>query len=70
MQEAKPQQCQVYTVGEVAKLLRVDSTTIRRWAQNGALQEGLDFFVLPNSGKRRIIRFTEAQYQQILDHVP
>ena len=59
----------VYTAREVAKRLRVDLLTVYRWTKNGALQEGVDFFVLPHAGKRRIIRFTEAQYQRILDHL-
>ena len=64
-----PQHGNVYTAGEVAKRLRVDLLTVYRWTKNGALQEGVDFFVLPHAGKRRIIRFTQAQYQRILDNL-
>ena len=70
MQEDNLLQDKVYTAEEVAQLLRVDSTTVRRWAKDGALQEGVDFFVLPNTGKRRVIRFTQAQLQHLLDNLP
>jgi transposase len=69
MPEHNPQYGNVYTAGEVAKRLRVDLLTVYRWTRNGALQEGVDFFVLPHTGKRRSIRFTEAQYQRILDNL-
>lgn len=36
------------TVREVAKHLRVDDTTVRRWIKSGAL----DAVALPHSGKR------------------
>ncbi|GAC1366983.1 MAG: hypothetical protein NVS2B12_28690 [Ktedonobacteraceae bacterium] len=37
------------TVREVARHLRVDDTTVRRWIKSGAL----DAVALPHSGKRR-----------------
>jgi excisionase family DNA binding protein len=45
------------TVREVAKHLRVDDTTVRRWIKSGAL----DAVALPHSGKRcgyRVRKYT------------
>lgn len=45
------------TVREVARHLRVDDTTVRRWIKSGAL----DAVALPHSGKRcgyRVRRYT------------
>ena len=45
------------TVREVAKQLRVDDTTVRRWIKSGAL----DAVALPHSGKRcgyRVRKYT------------
>jgi excisionase family DNA binding protein len=39
---------ELLTVREVAKHLRVDDTTVRRWIKSGAL----DAVALPHSGKR------------------
>jgi excisionase family DNA binding protein len=43
---------ELLTVCEVAKRLRVDDTTVRRWIKNGAL----DAITLPHRGKRRAYR--------------
>jgi excisionase family DNA binding protein len=40
------------TVAEVAKRLRVDDTTVRRWIKTGAL----DAITLPHIGKRSAYR--------------
>ena len=34
----KPQQDDLLTIAEVAKHLRVDATTVRRWINSGALE--------------------------------
>ena len=40
------------TIAEVAKLLRVDSTTVRRWINNGVLEA----VQLPHTDKRHSYR--------------
>lgn len=50
------------TVEEVAKMLRVDSTTIRRWMRAGALPA----IVLPKRGKREVLRIRRADIEAIL----
>jgi excisionase family DNA binding protein len=40
---------ELLTVHEVARQLRVDDTTVRRWIKNGALEA----VTLPHLGKRR-----------------
>jgi len=40
---------ELLTVGEVARRLRVDDTTVRRWIKSGALEA----ITLPHKGKRR-----------------
>lgn len=44
------------TVAEVAKRLRVDGTTVRRWINNGVL----DAVVLPHAGNRRAFRVKKS----------
>lgn len=44
------------TVREVAKRLRVDGTTVRRWIANGAL----DAVTLPHLNKRQSYRVKES----------
>ena len=39
---------ELLTIGEVARQLRVNDTTVRRWIKNGALEA----VTLPHSGKR------------------
>jgi hypothetical protein len=61
----------VYTVNELAEQLRVDPTSVRRWwCKSSALTEGKDFFVLPHAGKRRIVRFTQEQFDRIVGNPP
>ncbi len=60
----------VYKVADVARRLRVDETSVRRWCKTGTLTEGKDFFVLPHAGKRRIIRFTQEQFDRIVGNPP
>jgi excisionase family DNA binding protein len=50
------------TSEEVAKLFRVDKTTVRRWTQNGSLTA----VTLPTQGKRTSYRYHRADIEQIL----
>ncbi len=54
------------TVAEVAKILRVDDTTIRRWVKSGALEA----IVLPHANKRRAYRVKRATLDQVLNGTP
>ncbi len=53
---------EVFTVPEVARLLRVDVTTVHRWAKAGLLE----VVVLPHAGKRHIYRIKSEVVQKIL----
>ena len=50
------------TVREVARLLRVDTTTVKRWIYHGKL----DAFALPNTGIRKEHRIPRAAVNKIL----
>ncbi len=52
----------LYTVGEVAKRLRVDTTTVRRWISIGVL----DAVILPHLGKRQAYRIRERTLDKLL----
>lgn len=54
------------TVREVARRLRVDDTTVRRWAKTGALQA----VILPHRGKRRAYRFKAETIEKLLATQP
>lgn len=51
------------TVREVAKKLRVDDTTVRRWVKQGLL----DAVALPHAGPRCGYRFKEETLNEILN---
>jgi len=54
---------ELLTVHEVARRLRVDDTTVRRWINNGILEA----ITLPHSGKRRgyrVKQFVIFAYQE------
>ena len=51
-----------YTVHEVARLLRVDDTTVRRWIKNGALPA----VALPHTGVRRSYRIAKEEYDKLV----
>jgi excisionase family DNA binding protein len=53
------------TVGEVARRLRVDTTTVRRWISTGTL----DAVVLPHRGKRQAYRIRQGTLDELL-HTP
>ena len=50
------------TVLEVARLLRVDTTTVKRWIYNGQLEA----FALPGTGLRKEHRIPRAAVNKIL----
>lgn len=50
------------TVNEVAKLLRVDATTVRRWINSGALT----CITLPHRGNREVHRIKRSTLNNIL----
>ncbi len=53
---------ELLTVPEVARRLRVDDTTVRRWAKVGAIE----VVVLPHRGKRRAYRVKRSTLEAIL----
>lgn len=50
------------TIHEVARRLRVDDTTVRRWINNGVL----DAVTLPHLGKRRGYRVKKTTLDSLL----
>ena len=50
------------TVREVAKQLRVDDTTVRRWIKNGALEA----ITLPHRGTRQAYRIRRSTVDALL----
>lgn len=53
---------ELLTVREVAKRLRVDDTTVRRWIKSGALEA----ITLPHKGKRSAYRIRWGVMQKLL----
>lgn len=53
------------TVGEVAKILRVDTTTVRRWVKQGALHA----VILPHVNNRQAYRIKRDTLEQVLGPV-
>lgn len=54
---------ELMTVREVAKIVRVDDTTVRRWVKQGALEA----IALPHRGKRQAYRIKRSTLGKILD---
>lgn len=52
----------LFTVDEVAKQLRVDPTTVRRWIKSGALSA----IVLPKRGDREVLRIRRVDVEDLL----
>jgi excisionase family DNA binding protein len=50
------------TVREVARHLRVDDTTVRRWIKSGALEA----ITLPHQGKRQAYRIKQSTLDGLL----
>jgi excisionase family DNA binding protein len=51
------------TVREVAKQLRVDDTTVRRWIKNGVLEA----ITLPHRGARQAYRIRRSTLDALLE---
>lgn len=54
---------ELLTVAEVAKILRVDDTTVRRWAKQGTLEA----VVLPHKNTRCAYRIKRTTLDALLD---
>lgn len=54
---------ELLTINEVAKALRVDPTTVRRWAKNGCI----DVVVLPHRNTRQCYRIKRATLHGLLE---
>ncbi len=54
------------TVREVAKQLRVDDTTVRRWIKNGVLEA----IPLPHQGERQVYRVRKSTLDKLLASPP
>ncbi len=54
------------TVREVAKQLRVDDTTVRRWIKNGVLEA----ITLPHRGARQAYRIRKSTLDNLLAPPP
>jgi excisionase family DNA binding protein len=59
---------ELLTVGEVARRLRVDDTTVRRWIKSGVLEA----ITLPHKGKRQAYRVKKSTIDKLLktSHLP
>ena len=53
---------ELLTVSEVARLLRVDDTTVRRWVKQGALEA----VVLPHVNERQAYRIKRGTLNKVL----
>jgi excisionase family DNA binding protein len=54
---------ELLTVSEVAQVLRVDDTTVRRWVKLGAL----DAVVLPHVNTRQSYRIKRSELNKLLE---
>ena len=54
---------ELLTVNEVAEILRVDSTTVRRWIKNGVLEA----VTLPHVNKRCAYRVRRETVDKVLN---
>ena len=55
---------ELLTVREVARRLRVDDTTVRRWIKSGALEA----ITLPHKGRRQAYRIKQAILNKLLQN--
>ena len=62
-ENTQEEESSLITVKELAQELRVDETTVRRWAKQGIL----DVVTLPHRGKRRMLRIKRATLYTILN---
>ena len=54
---------ELLTVREVARRLRVDDTTVRRWIKSGALEA----ITLPHRGRRQAYRIKKSTLDSLLN---
>ena len=59
-------EAELLTVHEVAKQLRVDDTTVRRWIKNGVLEA----ITLPHRGARQAYRIRRSTLEALLEPSP
>ena len=59
---AEEQREELLTVHEVARRLRVDDTTVRRWIKSGAMEA----IALPHRGKRQAYRVKKTTLDSLL----
>jgi excisionase family DNA binding protein len=57
---------ELLTVREVARRLRVDDTTVRRWIKSGALEA----ITLPHRGKRQAYRIKKSTLDALMRGTP
>jgi excisionase family DNA binding protein len=57
---------ELLTVAEVADILRVDDTTVRRWVKQGTLEA----VVLPHVNTRQAYRIKRETLNRVLGEVP
>jgi excisionase family DNA binding protein len=57
-----PESEELLTVREVARRLRVDDTTVRRWIKHGTLEA----VSLPHVGKRQAYRVRRSTIEELL----
>lgn len=53
---------ELLTVSEVARILRVDDTTVRRWVKQGALEA----VVLPHVNERQAYRVRKSTLEKLI----
>lgn len=61
--EVVQNEADLLTVREVAKKLRVDDTTVRRWIKNGVLEA----ITLPHRGTRQAYRIRRSTLDALLE---
>lgn len=64
--EQNDQQEELLTIHEVARRLRVDDTTVRRWVKSGALEA----ITLPHRGNRQSYRVRRSTLDALLNEPP
>lgn len=62
LMDQEQKQEKLYTVKEVARHIRVDETTVRRWIKHGVLAA----IILPHRGKREAYRITQSTLDTLL----
>ena len=53
---------ELLTISEVAHVLRVDATTVRRWVKHGVLEAVL----LPHKGRRHCYRIKKTTLSRVM----